>query len=62
MSKKSRPDQHTSGLLIRFPEWCREALEALKAKHRRPFTVEMLIAFEKHCKEEGIELPEEGKR
>ena len=51
------PDQHTSGLLIRLPEWCRPALAALKAKNRRPSTVELLIALEKHCAAEGVPVP-----
>lgn len=61
MGKKKRDDQHTSTLLVRLPEWCRPALEALKAKNRRPFTVEVLIALEEHCKREGVPAPKEGK-
>jgi hypothetical protein len=58
MAKKPK-DQHTSGLLVRLPEWCRPALDALKRKHRRPHTVELLIALEEHCKTQGIEPPKE---
>lgn len=61
-SKDKRPDQHTSGLLIRLPEWCRPALLALKAKNRRAHTVEILIALENHCKAEGVPVPTEPKK
>lgn len=57
--RPKRPDEHKSGFLIRLPEWCRPAMAALKVKNRRPTTVEVLIAIEKHCAAEGVPVPKQ---
>lgn len=59
--KKRKPakveDRHRSGFMIRLPEPFRAALEQLHAKHRRPMTVEVQIALEKHFRDEGVKFP-----
>lgn len=54
-----KPDFHLSNLMVRLPEWCRPALDELKAKNRRPFTIEILIALERHCQAEGVAVPKD---
>jgi hypothetical protein len=54
MTKKSAADRHKSGNVIRLDVETRRLLEALKAKNRRPFTVEVAIAVEERAKREGV--------
>jgi hypothetical protein len=57
-NKTDKPkDQHKSGFMVRLPERYRPTFAALYKKHRRPMTVEVQIALEKHAKDEGVTLP-----
>lgn len=58
MAKKKAGAQKQSGFMIRLPEWHRAPLDRLKDKNRRPTTVEVQIALEKHYKAEGVDGPE----
>jgi hypothetical protein len=63
MAKKKRPqakqagDRHSSGFMVRLPEWHRAVLEILKRKNRRAYTEEVQMALEKHYKTEGVDVP-----
>ena len=62
VAEKKKPtkkkDAHKSGFLMRFPESYREKLKELKAKTRRPYTVEGQMAMDAHLKANGIEPPD----
>ena len=52
---KPRPsDQHKSGFMVRLPEKFRRMLRNAQDAFRRPLTVEVQIALEKHLKDVGF--------
>ena len=54
----AKPDQHVSNFMVRMPMHYRPALAALKAKNRRPITVELQIALDRYLASEGIKPPD----
>lgn len=57
--RKPKPDQHTSGFLVRLPERYRPALHALKRKTERPIAVEVRRAVDAYLAANGVEVPKE---
>ncbi len=50
-------DQHTSGLLVRFPESARATLDHLKDALGQPFTVAALRALADYAEKHGAPDP-----
>ncbi len=59
MAKKKRPDQHTSGFLVRLPERYRPALHELKRKTERAIAVEVRRAVDAYLEANGVPIPHE---
>ncbi len=56
MAKKKDGAPKQSGFMVRLPEWLRGPMDDLKRKTRRPTTVEVVIALEKHLAAEGLNV------
>lgn len=56
--RKSRPDQHASGFLVRLPQAWRGAIGDLAGRNRRPMTAEILIALEERFAKLGLPIPD----
>lgn len=50
-------DRHSSGFMVRLPEVYRAALDRLRGKTRRTYTVEVQIALDVHLKANGVTPP-----
>lgn len=57
VASKKPKDAHKSGFMVRLPLAYRPALEALKAKNRRPITMELQIAIDAYLKTQGVPVP-----
>ena len=57
MAKQKRPDQHASGLLVRYPESARTTLEWFKREFGQPFTVAALRALADYAAKHGAPPP-----
>jgi hypothetical protein len=53
--KEPRPDQHTSTLLVRFPEEMRAVFQAIKDKLGQPYPVAATRAVLAYAKANGID-------
>jgi len=55
--KAKRPDQHTSGFLIRLPECYRDLLLQIKQKEGRPISVSVRRGVDAELRANGIQPP-----
>lgn len=62
MAKKRKDDQHTSGFLVRYPEWMRPVLDAIKEKFGQPYTVAARRAMLDYAAKLEIPVPKESEK